>query len=71
MPLTPRAFSHARSHLRFSRVLLDGPRNWRESAHSVFLSLHVDIPITISFSLHMQGEKKPTFHDATTGFSAK
>ena len=43
----------------------------RESAHSVLLSLHVDISITISFSLHVQGEKKPTFHDATTGFPAK
>ena len=34
----------------------------RESAHSVLLSLHVDISITISFSLHVQGKKKPTFH---------
>ena len=43
----------------------------RESAHSVLLSLHLDISITISFSLHVQGKKKLTFDDATTGFSAK
>ena len=43
----------------------------RESAHSVLLSLHVDISITIPFSLHVQGEKKPTFHDATTAWFSR
>ena len=33
----------------------------RESAHSVFLSLHADISTTVSFSLHVQGEKSRHF----------
>ena len=30
VPLPPRAFSHARGHLRVSGVLLDGPRKKRD-----------------------------------------
>ena len=35
MPLSSRAFSHARGHLRVSRVFLDGLRKKKEAARSL------------------------------------